>query len=77
MAARFDPVQGTEATAAHTCDEVSLYPQAPCGSVVDNSWERIGITGNHPIWSEDRQDYIDAMELRVVAGLKNLQGDIV
>jgi hypothetical protein len=46
-------------------------------SVVDQAWERIGITGNHPIWSEDRHDYVAAMDLRVGERLKNLSGDTV
>ncbi|MBL8855715.1 MAG: hypothetical protein JNK57_17235 [Planctomycetaceae bacterium] len=35
------------------------------------------MTGNHPIWSEDRHDYIAAMDLRVGERLKNLSGDTV
>ncbi len=44
---------------------------------MDQAWERIGVTGNHPIWSEDRHDYVAAMDLRVGERLKNLSGDTV
>jgi hypothetical protein len=54
-----------------------LYPQVSRASVVDQAWERIGVTGNHPIWSEDRHDYVAAMDLRVGERLKNLSGDTV
>jgi len=54
-----------------------LYPQLSRASVVDQAWERIGVTGNHPIWSEDRHDYVAAMDLRIGERLKNLSGDTV
>ncbi len=44
---------------------------------MDQAWERIGVTGNHPLWSEDRHDYVAAMDLRVGERLKNLSGDTV
>jgi hypothetical protein len=44
---------------------------------VDQAWERIGVTGNHPIWPEDRHGYVAAMDLRVGERLKNLSGDTV
>jgi hypothetical protein len=73
----FDPVQRTGSTTVQTAEEALLYPQVSRSSVVDQSWERIGVTGNHPIWSEDRHDYIAAMDLRVGERLKNLSGDTV
>ncbi len=60
-----------------TAEEALLYPQASRSSKIDPSWERIGVTGNHPIWSEDRHDYIAAMDLRVGERLKNLSDDTV
>jgi hypothetical protein len=73
----FDPVRRTGSTTVQTAAEARLYPQVSRSSVVDQSWERIGVTGNHPIWSEDRHDYIAAMDLRVGERLKNLSGDTV
>jgi hypothetical protein len=73
----FDPVRRTGSTTVQTAEEALLYPQVSRSSVVDQSWERIGVTGNHPIWSEDRHDYIAAMDLRVGERLKNLSGDTV
>jgi hypothetical protein len=64
-------------TTLQTSEEALLYPQASRSSSMDPSWERIGVTGNHPIWSEDRHDYIAAMDLRVGERLKNLSGDTV
>jgi hypothetical protein len=64
-------------TTLQTSEEALLYPQASRSSNMDPSWERIGVTGNHPIWSEDRHDYIAAMDLRVGERLKNLSGDTV
>lgn len=73
----FDPVQRTGLTIAQTSEESLLYPQVSRSSVVDQSWERIGVTGNHPIWSDDRHDYVAAQDLRVGERLKNLSGDTV
>jgi hypothetical protein len=63
--------------AKETAVDALLYPQVSRASVVDQAWERIGVTGNHPIWSEDRHDYVAAMDLRVGERLKNLSGDTV
>jgi hypothetical protein len=63
--------------AQQTAVDALLYPQVSRVSVVDQAWERIGVTGNHPIWSEDRHDYVAAMDLRVGERLKNLSGDTV
>jgi len=60
-----------------TAVDALLYPQVSRASVEDQAWERIGVTGNHPIWSEDRHDYVAAMDLRVGERLKNLSGDTV
>ncbi len=60
-----------------TSEEALLYPKASRSSNIDLSWERIGVTGNHPIWSDDRHDYVAAMDLRVGERLKNLSGDTV
>ena len=57
--------------------EAPLFPTASRSEVINQAWERIGVTGNHPIWSEDRHDYVAAMDLRVGERLKNLSGDIV
>jgi len=64
-------------TAQQSAVDALLYPQVSRVSVVDQAWERIGVTGNHPIWSEDRHDYVAAMDLRVGERLKNLSGDTV
>ncbi len=64
-------------TAQQTAVDALLYPQVSRASVVDQAWERIGVTGNHPIWSEDRHDNVAAMDLRVGERLKNLSGDTV
>jgi len=63
--------------AQQTAVDALLYPQVSRASIVDQAWERIGVTGNHPIWSEDRHDYVAAMDLRVGERLKNLSGDTV
>ena len=60
-----------------TAVDALLYPQVSRASVEDQAWERIGVTGNHPIWSQDRHDYVAAMDLRVGERLKNLSGDTV
>jgi len=54
-----------------------VVPAGLAGVGLDQAWERIGVTGNHPIWSEDRHDYVAAMDLRVGERLKNLSGDTV
>ncbi len=64
-------------TTFQTSEEALLYPQTSRSSNMDPSWERIGVTGNHPIWSDDRHDYIAAMDLRIGERLKNLSGDTV
>jgi len=61
----------------HSSAEALLFPTASRSEVIDQAWERIGVTGNHPIWSADRHDYVAAMELRVGERLKNLSGDVV
>ncbi len=64
-------------TTCKTAVDALLYPQVSRASVVDQAWERIGVTGNHPIWSEDRHDYVAAMDLRVGERLTNFSGDTV
>ncbi len=63
-------------TTLQTSEEALLYPRASRATSIDPSWERIGVTGNHPIWSQDRHDYVAAMDLRIGERLKNLSGDI-
>jgi len=57
--------------------EAPLFPTASRSEVINQALERIGVTGNHPIWSQDRHDYVAAMDLRVGERLKNLSGDTV
>jgi hypothetical protein len=64
-------------TTLQTSEEALLYPRASRATSIDPSWERIGVTGNHPIWSQDRHDYVAAMDLRLGERLKNLSGDTV
>jgi hypothetical protein len=64
-------------TTLQTSEEALLYPRASRATSIDPSWERIGVTGNHPIWSQDRHDYVAAMDLRIGERLKNLSGDTV
>ncbi|MDP1560253.1 MAG: polymorphic toxin-type HINT domain-containing protein, partial [Pirellulaceae bacterium] len=60
-----------------TSAEALLFPTASRSEVIDQAWERIGVTGNHPLWSADRHDYVAAMDLRIGERLKNLSGDVV
>jgi len=64
-------------SSAQSSAEALLYPTASRSEVIDQAWERIGVTGNHPIWSDDRHDYVAAMDLRLGERLKNLSGDTV
>ncbi len=64
-------------TTLQTSEEALLYPRASRATSIDPSWERIGVTGNHPIWSQDRHGYVAAMDLRLGERLKNLSGDTV
>jgi hypothetical protein len=72
-----DPVQRTGSTNAQTSEKALLYPRASRATSIDPSWERIRVTGNHPIWSQDRHDYVAAMDLRLGERLMNLSGDTV
>ena len=41
---------------------------------VDDSPTPLGVTPNHPIWSEDRRDFVPACQLRVGEHVKTLNG---
>ena len=45
-----------------------------CDLRVEGEHEVIGVTGLHPIWSEDRQDWVPAAELRVGERLQRVDG---
>ena len=45
-----------------------------CDLRIEGETEVIGVTGLHPIWSEDRQDWITAGELRVGERLQRADG---
>ena len=45
-----------------------------CDLRIEGESEVIGVTGLHPIWSEDRQDWIPAGELRVGERLQRVDG---
>lgn len=45
-----------------------------CDLRIEGEPEMIGVTGLHPIWSEDRQDWIPAGELRVGERLQRADG---
>ena len=43
---------------------------------VDSDSERIGTTANHPFWSIDRQEYVQAGRLEIGERLQTLSGDV-
>jgi hypothetical protein len=44
---------------------------------VDGDAEPLGVTANHPIWSEDRRDFVPAGELQIGETLRTSSGSLV
>ena len=68
------------------CPPIRLGPGAPVTAVFRHyaqevfdleteNGESIGVTGNHPIWSEERQEFVPARELKPGEQLRHLNGE--